>query len=97
MRCRAVVLCALALSLIAGIVAGGVVAQGSAHYQMPWSAMGAGGGTSSSTHYTLVGTIGQGVTGAGASTHYKLGAGFWPGFSLPVPGGRPVYIPFVVK
>lgn len=41
-----------------------------------------GGGTSSSTHYTVSITVGQTVAQTSSSTNYKAGMGFWNGFSV---------------
>lgn len=48
-------------------------------YSIDWYAVEAGGGTSSSAHYTLSGSIGQPEGGAATSANYAFEGGFWPG------------------
>ncbi len=48
-------------------------------YELTWSTIDGGGGTSSGGPYTLTGTIGQADTGVSSGGTYVLSAGFWPG------------------
>ena len=76
------------------------LAQASAHYKLPWSVLGAGGGTSQSPHYTLSGTLGQQATGISASTHNRLGSGFWYAYGIPPAPpamGNHIYLPQIVS
>ena len=50
-----------------------------ADYQIVWSTIGGGGGTSSSRQYKLTGTIGQPDASYSASGNYELWSGFWTG------------------
>ncbi len=49
-----------------------------AGYEIRWSTIDGGGGTSSGGPYTLVGTIGQPDAGDMSGGDYKLSGGFWP-------------------
>ncbi len=48
-------------------------------YQIVWSTIDAGGGTSTSEQYILTGTIGQSDAAYSAGENYELLGGFWPG------------------
>lgn len=47
------------------------------NYDLSWSTIDSGGGTSSGGQYILTGTIGQPDTGRTASCTYHLSGGFW--------------------
>ncbi len=49
--------------------------------QINWQVLSGGGGQSSSTSYTLVGTVGQTAAGPGSSTSYNLNSGFIQNFT----------------
>ena len=51
-------------------------------YQLTWSTIDGGGGTSSGGPYTLVGTIGQPDAAWSSGGQYELLGGFWPGGPL---------------
>ncbi len=51
-------------------------------YQIVWSTIDGGGGTSSGEQYVLNGTIGQPDAGYSATNNYELLGGFWPGGPL---------------
>jgi len=51
-------------------------------YELSWSTIDGGGGTSSGGPYELVGTIGQPDAGAMSGGSYELLGGFWPGGPL---------------
>ncbi len=53
-----------------------------ADYELTWSTIDGGGGTSSGGPYTLTGTIGQPDAGEMAGGDYMLAGGFWPGGPL---------------
>jgi len=65
----------LALVLIFGAIAWG-------DYQIVWSTIDGGGGTSSGGQYSLTGTIGQLDAASSAGGNYELLGGFWPGGPL---------------
>ena len=46
---------------------------------IPWWTVDSGGGTSSSSGYSLSGTIGQADAGAMSGGNYSLAGGFWGG------------------
>ncbi len=56
-----------------------VSAQTGGDYEISWSTIDGGGGTSTGGDYALVGTIGQPDVGEMAGGDYKLAGGFWPG------------------
>jgi hypothetical protein len=53
-----------------------------ADYQIVWSTIDSGGGTSSGGTYQLSGTIGQPDAAYSASGQYEILGGFWPGGPL---------------
>lgn len=57
-------------------------AQSGGDYDLSWSTIGGGGGTSSGGEYTLTGTIGQPEAGAMSGGEYEILGGFWPGEPL---------------
>ncbi|MHC4501234.1 MAG: hypothetical protein ACYS21_19225, partial [Planctomycetota bacterium] len=50
-----------------------------ADYDISWSTIDGGGGTSTGGNYALVGTIGQPDAGDMSGGDYQLHGGFWPG------------------
>jgi hypothetical protein len=50
-------------------------------YELSWSTIDGGGGTSTGGSYTLTGTIGQPNAGSASGGIYGLLGGFWPGVS----------------
>ena len=58
------------------------VSPGLCDYQIVWSTIDGGGGTSSGGQYALTGTIGQPDAGYSAGDSYELLGGFWPGGPL---------------
>ena len=89
---------ALVVALLCCLILVGVVlAEGSPNYGLAWNVVAGSGGTSQSPHYLLSGTGGQGAAGMGTSAHYRLGGGFWYGCGIPVPSGRTVYLPTILK
>lgn len=65
------------------LVAGTAAAQSAGTYDLRWSTLDNGGGSSSGGSYSLAGTIGQadaassGTASSGAT--YSLAPGYWPG------------------
>ena len=53
------------------------VNMGSAHYGLDWNVVGTGGGTISSSHFTVSSTIGQPTVGTIDSAHYEVCTGYW--------------------
>jgi hypothetical protein len=58
------------------------LAQNGGDYELSWSTIDGGGGTSSGGDYSLIGTIGQPDAGEMAGGQYELSGGFWPGGPL---------------
>ncbi len=54
----------------------------SADYELGWSTIDGGGGTSSGGRYVLTGTIGQPDAAYSSGDDYELLGGFWPGGPL---------------
>ena len=82
------------VTVVAGLVSGVIVmlvlfqtvlpalAQGGGSYELSWSTIDGGGGTSSGGPYTLTGTIGQPDAAWSSGGQYELLGGFWPGGPL---------------
>jgi hypothetical protein len=84
----------LLIAAIAFAMIATVHAQWSGGYDLAWSTIDGGGGSSSSNGYALAGTIGQpdaieAIGGGG----YTLAGGFWNGGSVQYN----IYLPLVVK
>jgi hypothetical protein len=79
--------------LVAAILgAGAVFAQTGGGYDLNWSTIDAGGGSSASGGYQLAGTLGQPDAGATLSGGvYSLAGGFWSGVST---GGK-IHMPLI--
>jgi len=58
------------------------LAQTSGDYEISWSTIDGGGGTSAGGDYVLTGTIGQPDAAYSAGGQYELLGGFWPGGPL---------------
>ena len=58
------------------------VSAGFCDYQIVWSTIDGGGGTSSGGQYTVTGTIAQPDAAYSANGNYELLGGFWPGGPL---------------
>lgn len=71
------------------------LAQSGGGYDLSWSSIDGGGGTSSGGSYTLSGTIGQPDANVLAGGNYILGGAFWGGGALAE--GYQVYLPIVVR
>lgn len=57
-----------------------------------WSSVDGGGGTSAGGVYALSGTIGQPDASLTSGGLFTLQGGFWPGVTLPIPGGPTLFI-----
>ena len=57
-------------------------AQSGGDYDLSWSVIGGGGGTSSGGDFELSATIGEPEAGASSGGDYELLGGFWPGGPL---------------
>lgn len=89
---------AIGLLAVATFAAGAALAQSGGGYDLTWSTIDAGGGTSTGGGYTLSATIGQPDAGASLSGGgYTLDGGFWArGASSGISTtDRELYIPLV--
>jgi hypothetical protein len=74
-----------------------VLAQSGAGYDLSWSTVDGGGGTSSTGGgYSLAGTAGQPDAGVMDGGVYSLGGGFWGGGAVAAPEYL-IYLPLVVR
>jgi hypothetical protein len=89
-RLRSFVVVAILLLVLATGVA--VVAQTSPGFNLEWHVIGGGGGTSSSEHYRVHGTTGQGLASppTSGSGSFSVSSGFWYAHTA-------VYLPVVVS
>jgi hypothetical protein len=79
--------------LVIAITAWPSFAQSGGGYDLTWSTIDGGGGTSSNSGYALAGTIGQAEAGVLSGGGYTLNSGFWPGSS----NGYRVFLPLIIK
>jgi hypothetical protein len=83
--------------MIAGLIALGVVTSTSAQsgdgFDLTWSSIDGGGGTSTGGGYSLGGTIGQADAGALSGGSYTLSGGFWAGAAV----DYRTYLPLTLK
>jgi hypothetical protein len=73
----ALVVLVLVAGLLAATAAPSAVAQSGGGYDLTWSTVDGGGGSSSGGRYSLDGTVGQADAGEQAGGGYSLGGGFW--------------------
>jgi len=64
------------------LIIGPAFGQTGGPYELSWSTIDGGGGTSAGGSYTLTGTIGQPNAGSASGGIYELFGGFWPGGSI---------------
>jgi len=64
--------------------------QSGGNFNLSWSTIDAGGGTSSGGQFQLSGTIGQPDAGLLAGGNFKLEGGFWSGITLVQTPGAPI-------
>ncbi len=83
-------LCLLALAVLL-LLSTAALAQIGGGYDLTWSTVDGGGGTSSGGAYTLHGTAGQPDAGALSGGSYSLDGGFWQGAIYRV------YLPLVLR
>ena len=78
------------------LIASTTVAQSGGGYDLSWSTIDSGGGSSSGGGYTLDGTLGQADAGQSiGSGGYTLSGGFW--FSSVAQQRSFVYLPLVLR
>jgi hypothetical protein len=73
-----------------------ILAQTGGGYDLTWSTIDGGGGTSSNAGYSLSGTIGQHDAGLSFGGSYTLAGGFWAGAGGPTIS-LPVFLPVVQR
>lgn len=105
MRCRAGILGAVAV--LAGV--GGVLAQSSRSFRLPWDVIAGGGTLSASARYQVAGTVGQGAASppVAESASYRVGSGYWAGIRglvvareptpIPPPDKERIYLPLILR
>jgi len=81
-------------SILTVSLAGVAVAQTGGGYDLTWSTVDGGGGSSSGGGYTLDGTIGQADAGTLSGGGYTLGGGFWAGVAAAIYN---LFLPLVLK
>ena len=69
-------------------------AQSGSGYDLSWSTIDGGGGSSSGGSYSLVGSIGQPDAGTLSGGSYQLSGGFWGGASI---ARYSIYLPLARK
>ena len=90
-------LIAITLTLVALLVMAGVVlAQSGGEYDLSWSTIDGGGGTSEGGGYSLSGTIGQPDAGNSQGGDFTLDGGFWVKGILEFLKDH-IYLPLIIK
>ncbi len=74
-----------------------VLAQSGGGYDLSWSIVSGGGGTSSAGTFVLNGVIGQHDAGMMSGGNYSVGGGFWGGGEVTVPPNFNVFLPLLNK
>jgi hypothetical protein len=86
----------VAVVVLLGAVATAVLAQTGGDYDLSWSTVDGGGGSSSGGEYVLDGTIGQPDAGAMTGAGYSLQGGFWRSGGSAA-ADRYVYLSIIMK
>ena len=86
----------IALALLLMIDVTSIRAQSGGGYDLTWSTVDGGGGSSTGGAYSLNGTIGQADAGSLAGGGYTLSGGFWNA-TVSVELDYFVYLPLVLK
>ncbi len=69
----------IALLAVCILTASSALSMSGGDYEISWSTIDGGGGTSSGGDYAVIGTIGQPDAGEMSGGDYVLSGGFWPG------------------
>lgn len=72
-------------------------AQTGGTYELTWSTIDDGGGTSTGGTFSLDGTIGQPDTGVMSGGAYSLGSGFWAFATNVVNSAQKLFLPMILK
>src|SRR5436190_20009599 len=78
------------LLIAVGVLACVSRAQSGGQFDLSWSTVDSGGGSSSGGQFTLSGTVGQPDPGSLAGGQFKLEGGFWSGVSVVQTPGSPI-------
>jgi hypothetical protein len=89
MKLNSITSCALGTLLLARL-ATVARAQSGGQFDLSWSTIDGGGGTSSGGQFQLSGTIGQPDAGVLTGDNFKLEGGFWSGVTLLQTPGAPI-------
>jgi hypothetical protein len=81
--------------VLAALIVSIAVAQSSVGYDLTWSTINGGGGSSSGSGYALDGTLGQFDAGALSGGGYTVSGGFWYGPSATA--HFEIYLPVVLR
>jgi len=79
--------------VLALLIVSSVAAQTGGNYNLSWSTIDAGGGSSSGGSYMLAGTIGQPDAGVQSGGSYTINSGFWNDALV----ARSVYLPIILR
>ena len=75
-----------------------VLAQSGGGYDLSWSNVSGGGGTSSAGAFVLDGVVGQPDAGELSGGDYSLGGGFWGGGEINIePEDHNIFLPLIVR
>jgi hypothetical protein len=85
----------LAAVVLIALLAGLVGAQSSDKYDLSWYTLDSGSGPLVSTHYGLVGTLGESLAGRATGDQYGIGGGYDPG--VPPQAYHRTYLPVVFR
>ena len=88
-----ILIAALAVALLVASIA---VAQSGSGYDLSWSVIAGGGGSSRGSGHTLDGTLGQFDAGMLSGGGYTLSGGFWTELT-PLTSSFSVYLPLILK
>ena len=82
------------VALMSILITSFAVAQTGGGFDLTWSTVDGGGGSSSGGDFSLSGTIGQADAGSLSGGNFILNGGFWPGVTDTT---FTVYLPLIVK
>lgn len=89
-----ILLALLAGLLVAGVLAPAATAQTGGSYELTWSTVDSGGGTSTGSDYAVTGTAGQSDAGDASGGAYTAAGGFWDAVAEAL---RKVFVPLIVR
>ena len=85
------------VALMSILITSFAVAQTGGGFDLTWSTVDGGGGSSSGNGFNLNGTIGQADAGSMSGGNFILNGGFWPNGTVTTGTSYPVYLPLIVK